>query len=113
MDYRVYRLYCAQKKIIDRTEGCNDNYSDDELNMLADMKLSEKLIDECEPKYLERYNMEQDMFKSFTEEQKDFICYQIGEWYLLWKEKMWVENHPNQHWLGRGKEDLKTMICGD
>ena len=53
------------------------------------------------------------MFETFTPEQKDFICSQIGWWYLMWKDRMWVEDKPNQHWLGTGKEHLKTMICGD
>lgn len=49
----------------------------------------------------------------FTTQQIDHICYQIGEWYIQWQEKMWVKDKPNQHWLGFAKEELKTMICGD
>ena len=49
----------------------------------------------------------------FTTQQIDHICYQIGEWYIQWERKMWVNDKPNQHWLGFAKEELKTMICGD
>lgn len=49
----------------------------------------------------------------FTPKQIDHICYQIGEWYLQWKERMWIDAIPNQHFLGFAKEQLKEMICGD
>ncbi len=42
----------------------------------------------------------------FTPEQVDFICYQIGEWYLKWKHNIGQN-------IGRAKEDLKVMICDD
>jgi hypothetical protein len=53
------------------------------------------------------------MSLGFTTQQIDHICYQIGEWYLQWERKMWVDGKPNQHWLGVAKEQLKTLICGD
>lgn len=49
----------------------------------------------------------------FTTHQIDHICYQIGEWYIQWQNKMWVDGKPNQHYLGFAKEQLKEMICGD
>ncbi|HAT1796289.1 TPA: hypothetical protein JBL19_06180 [Legionella pneumophila] len=48
----------------------------------------------------------------FTQEQIDFICYQIGEWYLDWKPCL-VDWQTKNHRLGYAKEKLKTMICGD
>lgn len=113
MNYGVFRMYVESKKVVNKLEAEKNNLGQDELNLLADMKLSHTILEEQEPEYLRRYTMEQNMSSSFTPEQKDFICGQIGWWYLIWKEKMWVDNEPNQHWLGRGKEDLKTMICGD
>jgi hypothetical protein len=47
----------------------------------------------------------------FTPEQIDFICWQIGEWYLNWKKCMTPDRTP--HKLGLAKEQLKTMICGN
>lgn len=45
----------------------------------------------------------------FTEEQIDFICYQIGEWYLEWKDC--ITETGVQHQLGYAKEKLKEKIC--
>lgn len=42
----------------------------------------------------------------FTIEQIDWICYQIGEWYLEVKPLL-----EGQHNLGYMKEKLKMMIC--
>lgn len=42
----------------------------------------------------------------FTVEQVDWICYQIGEWYLDMKPLL-----EGQHNLGHMKERLKMMIC--
>lgn len=53
------------------------------------------------------------MTVQFSLKQIDHICYQIGEWYIQWQSKMWVDGKPNQHWLGFAKEQLKEMICGD
>lgn len=55
------------------------------------------------------YEKEEKIKKSFTPEQTDFICYQIGEWYLKWKQRI----APGEHRLGVAKEELKEMICGD
>jgi hypothetical protein len=45
---------------------------------------------------------------ALTPEQKDEICYIIGEWYMSMKPLLEV-----QHNLGHMKERLKVMICGD
>lgn len=112
MNYAVYRMYAHSKKLIERATACENEHDDDQLNLLADMKLSQTILEEATPEYAERYKMEQTMQATFTPEQVDFICAQIGWWYMLWKDNMWVDDKPNQHWLGRGKEDLKEMICG-
>lgn len=44
--------------------------------------------------------------------QIDHICYQIGEWYLQWRDK--IANFDDKtHNLGFAKEQLKEMICGN
>jgi hypothetical protein len=48
---------------------------------------------------------------SFTPQQEDFICYQIGEWYLRWKISI-ANFKEGTHRLGFAKEQLKEMICG-
>ncbi len=47
------------------------------------------------------------MTVGLTTSQIDHICYQIGEWYLNWKEQF-----KTPHNLGFAKEQLKEMICG-
>ena len=48
----------------------------------------------------------------FTPEQIDWICYQIGDWYLEWKPKL-VNWQDKTHRLGFAKELLKAQICGE
>lgn len=52
----------------------------------------------------------------FTDEQIDYVCYVIGEWYLDWKECI-TQAAPGQpsfirppHRLGYAKEKLKEML---
>lgn len=45
----------------------------------------------------------------FTPEQVDWICYQIGEWYLDWKHM--IVDTGVCHRLGVAKESLKARIC--
>ncbi len=52
------------------------------------------------------------MTVGLTGEQIDHICYQIGEWYVQWKDKL-INFDDKTHRLGFAKEQLKEMICGD
>lgn len=108
MNYEAYRIYCANRNMVAKLEA-----SGEECSEIAGMKALTQVMEASEPEFLARYNREQDMFASFTPQQRDFICSQIGCWYTIWKDKMWVQDRPNQHWLGTGKEGLKTMICGE
>ena len=47
---------------------------------------------------------------NFTQEQIDFICSQIGNWYMDWKYKI-NSNGESTHRLGFAKEELKMAIC--
>lgn len=49
--------------------------------------------------------------KKFTKQQVDFICDQIGEWYVQWKNQL-VDYETRTHRLGYAKEVLKKRICG-
>jgi hypothetical protein len=52
------------------------------------------------------------MKPKFTQEQKDWICYQIGDWYLHWKNGI-VNYEDKTHRLGYAKEQLKSILCDD
>ena len=58
------------------------------------------------------YNTLTHIQDSLTPAQKDFICYTIGDWYLKWKECL-IDYDSRTHRLGRAKEELKIMICGE
>ena len=83
----------------------------------ATKKMIKQVTDDCkgdvEPVQHLINDWNEALEQSFTGEQIDHICYMIGEWYIEWKDKMWVDGKPNQHRLGIAKEKLKTMICGD
>jgi len=49
--------------------------------------------------------------RKFTKQQVEFICYQIGEWYVEWKNQL-IDYENKTHRLGYAKELLKEKICG-
>ena len=50
--------------------------------------------------------------RKFTKQQVEFICYQIGEWYVQWKNQL-IDYDAKTHRLGYAKELLKERICGE
>jgi hypothetical protein len=64
-------------------------------------KILECAIDRCRDKVQRPHEP-----MPFTQDQKDFICYKIGEWYMMMKPLL-----EGQHNLGHMKERLKNMIC--
>lgn len=111
MNPAVYKMYCEDKKLVNTLESVKDESDDAELDLLADMKLSLTILDEAQPEYKEKYEFDEVMRQSFNKNQIDFICYQIGDWYLEWKNKM-ATGEGTQHRLGIAKEHLKELICG-
>jgi hypothetical protein len=101
----IYQMYKEQKRMLTDEPQAD---SEELKSIIADAKLSMTILDEKNPEYRERYEREQAIYRSFTPEQQDFICWQIGEWYLMMKTLL-----EGTHNLGYMKEKLKTMICGD
>jgi hypothetical protein len=60
---------------------------------------------------LERDKLIKEQGISFSAKQKDFICYQVGEWYLRTKDILVNEDGTTN--IGCLKELLKIMLCGD
>lgn len=54
--------------------------------------------------------MQQMKRPNFTREQEDWICYQIGEWYLEWRNCI-ADYKTCTHSLGYAKEKLKERLC--
>lgn len=66
------------------------------------------IVNQYHPEIKELYMHKKEIQKSFTLEQVNFICEQIGDWYLMIKPLL-----EGQHNLGHMKERLKIMICGE
>lgn len=114
MSNAFYDMYKRSRDLLERYEREKEPDDPMELGVIVEGWVDViKVIDESHPQIKEWYERNRALQKTFTREQIDFICYQIGDWYLEWEKKMWVDGQPNQHWLGVGKEQLKTMICGE
>lgn len=104
MSDQLFEMYCKLNKLIEEAKNCPDSQDDA-------IKLSlegwEKLLEDLNANswgFKRRY----EVIKSFTPDQIDHICYQIGDWYLMMKPLL-----EGQHNLGYMKEKLKVMICGE
>lgn len=107
MNDALFEIYSDTKDIIKRIESCcNEDHSMDKeyIHLIEQIKSLECTV----PGIKERYLRRKKIIESFTPEQIDHICYQIGEWYMMTKPLL-----EGQHLLGYAKEKLKTMICGD
>lgn len=100
----LYSIYVETRAAMDRTSS--DAYIF-ELN-----KNMMESLERADPTIKSRYERNKKVQESFTPEQIDFICYQIGDWYLEWKEKM-ATGEGKCHRLGVAKEYLKIKICGE
>ena len=112
MNEALFRMYCDTKKLIKfalKTEIAGV----EERELIQDWKRAIEIFDNSSPDYSKRYERLVKNQESFTPEQQDFICYQIGEWYMEWKDRIVVDLKEGTHRLGFAKEQLKTLICGE
>ena len=94
--------------MINAAEKCTNHHDEISQDMLNGWKESNELIEEKYPDIIRMYEQRTAVIDSFSREQVDHICYQIGLWYVQVKSLL-----EGQHNLGYMKEKLKTMICGD
>ena len=109
MNNPFYELYKTSRNLLDRYNMEKDK--DDPPGLEDVVKGWREIIDaihESHPQVKNWYEKNKSIQKSFSKEQIDHICYQIGDWYLIRKPLL-----EGQHNLGYMKEKLKTMICGD
>ncbi len=71
MDENIYDIYVKSRKLISDTQKGKADYSDLELNLIADIKLSITLMDEFKPEYKARYN---------SSIQPALTDWKIGKW---------------------------------
>ena len=106
MNKALYAWYAETRKILDEiNDGAEKGFS---TLVVGRMKEDIKVLEDAHPDSKIIYERITSVQKSFTPEQIDHICCQIGEWYMMIKPVL-----ENGHTLGHMKEKLKTMICGD
>lgn len=106
-DY-IYELYVRTKKLIRLSKECENGCDHKDEPMFKEWEQAIESIEKAHPDIIGRYERRENVIKSFTRDQIDHICYQIGDWYLMMKPLL-----EGQHNLGYMKEKLKTMICGE
>ncbi len=112
MSKAIEDWYRATQKLIKDAYASSD--TSEELQAIVDGWVEAlKTMETACPGLKENYERRKAVQESFTPEQIDFICYEIGDWYLEWKNQIIVDGQKGQHKLGIAKEHLKTMICGD
>lgn len=106
----IYQMYKRQKNILKNPEFAT---TEGAITYCKDVKVDVSILEAAHPEYKERLDREERIQASFTAEQKDFICWQIGEWYVEWKRRIIVDLEEGTHRLGYAKEQLKELICGE
>lgn len=113
MSQMIFDIYMKTKSLLLDIDHDQENLKDHDIRAIHELYTNTLMAMEKKYPWIhELYESTRRMQESFTMEQADWICSQIGHWYLEWKDKMWIDGKPNQHWLGIGKEHLKMMICG-
>lgn len=112
MNDAIFKMYMETRNLIKRAESL-DMAGVEERQLVQDWKQAIEILETSSPDYKTRYDRLVKNQESFTPEQIDFICYQIGDWYLEWKDRIVVDLKEGTHRLGYAKEQLKTIICGE
>lgn len=112
MSDMIYKWYSETRNRIEKVKIKNPDCLISQ-RLVQDWQEAVDTIEQSNPDMKSMYERRKLIMDSLTYEQKDHICYMIGDWYCEWQGKMWVNDKPNQHWLGVAKEQLKSMICGD
>lgn len=112
MNDSIFSMYCDLKRMLKKA-------SESEIKGASERKLIKEwqnaidVFDIMSKDYADRYERLIKNQSSFTPEQIDFICYQIGDWYIEWKDRIVLDLKEGAHRLGYAKEQLKTIICGE
>ncbi len=112
MSENLYKWYVEIIRRINKLKEC-DGESNELRETIHELEETLSTLEVSCPDLKPTYDRRTAIQKSFTYEQRDFICYQIGEWYLEWKSRIIVDSESGTHRLGYAKEMLKELICGD
>ena len=112
MNDTVFKIYVETKNLIQKFQE-SKHVSEEGSELLSSWKETIEILDRINSNYSVRHQRLIKNQQSFSPEQIDFICYQIGDWYLEWKSRIICDLEQGTHRLGYAKEKLKSMICGD
>lgn len=107
----LFQMYMQTKNLVKKAKGLE--IGSEQRQLVDEWNQAIEILDAAEPNYKTRYDRLVKYQESFTPEQIDFICYQIGDWYLEWKDRLVIDLKKGTHRLGYAKEQLKTIICGE
>jgi len=111
MNNTIFKMYIETRTLIKRT-STSEIKGFEERQLLQECNQAIEILERTDPNYKSRYEQLIKTQTSFTPEQIDFICYQIGDWYLEWKDRLVIDPQNGTHRLGYAKEQLKNLICG-
>lgn len=112
MNDSIFSMYCDIKRLLKKAQESPIGGAP-ERELVKEWENAIDVFDAMDKNYPERYDRLIKNQSSFTPEQIDFICYQIGHWYLEWKDRLVLDLKEGTHRLGYAKEQLKTVICGE
>lgn len=112
MNDALYKIYYDLRNLIKKAQA-SEIPGAEERTLVGKCELAAESIENMDPNYKTRYERLVTNQQSLTPEQIDFICYQIGDWYLEWKDRLVIDLKKGTHRLGYAKEQLKTLICGE
>ena len=110
MNEDLFNMYSKTQSLIKKFKPSKNTEVEYGQQLCCEWFPTIQAIEETFPEYKERYERLIKNQESFTDEQRDFICSQIDDWYLEWKDCIFKNG---KHRLGYAKEKLKTLICGD
>lgn len=112
MNDAIFKMYMETRNLLKRA-STSEIKGVEERELIQEWTRAIEVLEQTCPDYKVRYERLIKNQESFTPEQIDFICYQIGDWYIEWKDRIVVDLKEGTHRLGYAKEQLKTIICGD
>ncbi len=112
MNDSIFGMYCDIKRLLKKASE-SEIEGAAERELVSEWQHAIDVFDIMSKDYKARYDRMVINQSSFTPEQIDFICYEIGDWYLEWKDRLVIDLKKGTHRLGYAKEQLKTKICGE
>lgn len=90
MNDAIFKMFMETRNLLNRA-SIPEIKGVEERQLIYDLKVAIDVLEQTSPDYKVRYERLLKNQESFTPEHIDFICYQIGDWYLEWKHRIIVD----------------------